>query len=112
MRTMLSRTSESKVVACWGLHPQTPAVEKLTTGQGNGSARWGARRWARLRKYRAALLRGLPARVCFGYAPHARSLPLWVTSISSLDCKVSHVHGVILFYHTVPKYSLSKPMAD
>ncbi|KAF1777915.1 hypothetical protein GQ600_26736 [Phytophthora cactorum] len=39
------------------------------------AARCGARRWARLRTYRAALLRGLPARVCCGcgYAPRTRS---------------------------------------
>ncbi|KAG6954569.1 hypothetical protein JG688_00012280 [Phytophthora aleatoria] len=37
-----------------------------------------ARRWVRLRKYRAVLLRGHPARVCYGYAPHTRSLPFTI----------------------------------
>jgi hypothetical protein len=49
----------------------------MNSGRRHGSARRGARRWARLRKYRAALLRGHPARVCCVYATRARLLPFF-----------------------------------
>jgi hypothetical protein len=58
-----------------GVAPPDPRNKKERSSRRHRSARWGARRWARLRKYRAALLRGHPARVCCVYATRTRSLP-------------------------------------
>ncbi|KAG6947064.1 hypothetical protein JG688_00015714 [Phytophthora aleatoria] len=46
------------------------------------AANCGAQRWARLRKYFAALLHNLPARVCCGYA---RSPPLAIVGAATMD---------------------------
>ncbi|KAG1703848.1 hypothetical protein DVH05_006857 [Phytophthora capsici] len=60
-----------------GVAPPDPRSRKTSSGSCCVSVRWGARRWARLRKYRAALLRGHPARACYVFAPRARSLPIF-----------------------------------
>ncbi|KAG6947323.1 hypothetical protein JG687_00016169 [Phytophthora cactorum] len=60
------------------------------------AARCGARRWARLRTYRAALLRGLPARVCCGCG-YARSHPLILVDPLYVQFGLgSHTHSIYM----------------